>query len=101
MRRFPSIPRATPQFTRRHNGRTAVERVNARRKVLWGIDDGNVVGSRRFSAHVSAVLIVHLACATLLAKAQRKEGTFGTLRLAPIAQKLAELTDAERKEPLR
>lgn len=99
-RRFPSIPRATPQFERRYNGRTAVERVNARLKGLWGIDDGNVVGSRRFSAHVSAVLIVHLACATLLAKAQRKEGTFGTLRLSPIAQKLEELTAAERNAPL-
>ena len=100
LRRFPSLPRATPQFTRRYNGRTAVERVNARLKVLWGIDDGNVVGSRRFSAHVSAVLIVHLACATLLAKAQRKEGTFGTLRLSPIAKKLEELTAAERNAPL-
>lgn len=100
LRRFPSIPRATPQFTRRYNGRTAVERVNARLKGLWGIDDGNVVGSRRFSAHVSAVLIVHLACATLLAKAQRKEGTFGTLRLSPIAQKLHDLTAAERDAPL-
>jgi hypothetical protein len=74
--------------------------VNDRLKVLWGIDDGNVVGSRRFSAHVSAVLLVHLACATLLAKAQRKEGSFGTLRLSPIAQKLEELTAAERNAPL-
>jgi hypothetical protein len=100
VRRFPSIPRNTPQFERRYKGRTAVERVNDRLKVLWGIDDGNVVGSRRFSAHVSAVLLVHLACATLLAKAQRKEGSFGTLRLSPIAQKLEELTAAERNAPL-
>jgi hypothetical protein len=78
-----------------------VERVNDRLKVLWGIDDGNVVGSRRFSAHVSAVLIVHLACATLLAKAQRKEGTFGTLRLSPIAKKLHELNAEERDAPLK
>jgi hypothetical protein len=100
LRRFPSIPRATPQFERLYQGRTAVERVNDRFKVLWGIDDGNVVGARRFSAHVSAVLIVHLACATLLAKAQRTEGSFGTLRLSPIARKLQTLTDEERAAPL-
>ena len=45
-------------------------------------------------------MIVHLACATLLAKAQRKEGTFGTQRLSLFAQKLAELTAAERNAPL-
>jgi hypothetical protein len=90
-RRFPSIPRATPQFDRLYKGRTSVERVNDRMKVFWGLDDGNVVGSRRFCAHVSAVLIVHLAFATLLAKAQRYEGSFGTMKLSPIAKKLQEL----------
>jgi hypothetical protein len=88
LRRFPSIPRATPQLERLYKGRTSVERVNDRLKVWWGLDDGNVVGSRRFSAHVGAVLIVHLAFATLLAKAQRYEGSFGTMRLSPIAKKL-------------
>jgi hypothetical protein len=88
LRRFPSIPRATPSFTRLYKGRTSVERVNDRLKVFWGIDDGNVVGSRRFSVHVAAVLIVHLAFATLLAKAQRQEGSFGTMTLSPIAKKL-------------
>jgi hypothetical protein len=87
-RRFPSIPRATPQFERLYKGRTSVERVNDRLKVWWGLDDGNVVGSRRFCAHVVAVLIVHLAFATLLAKAQRQEGSFGTMKLSPIAKKL-------------
>ena len=38
--------------------------------LFWGLDDENVVGSRRFCAHVVAVLIVHLAFATLLAKAR-------------------------------
>jgi hypothetical protein len=96
LRRFPSIPRATPQFERLYKGRTAVERVNDRMKVFWGLDDGNVVGSRRFCAHVSAVLVIHLACATLLAKAQRQEGSFGTLRLSPIAKKLEELAATEK-----
>jgi hypothetical protein len=91
LRRFPAIPRATPSFERLYKGRTAVERVNDRLKVFWGADDGNVVGSRRFCAHVSAVLIVHLAFATLLAKAQRREGSFGTMTLSPIAKKLQEL----------
>jgi hypothetical protein len=90
-RRFPSIPRGTKQFERLYKGRTAVERVNARLKIFWGLDDGNVVGSRRFCAHVSAVLIVHLAFATVLAKAQRYEGSMGTMKLSPIAKKLQEL----------
>lgn len=93
-RRFPSIPRGTKQFERLYDGRTAVERVNARLKVFWGLDDGNVVGSRRFCAHVGAVMIVHLAFATLLAKAQRYEGSMGTMRLSPIAKKLQELVEA-------
>lgn len=96
LRRFPSIPRSTPSFERLYKGRTAVERVNDRMKVFWGLDDGNVVGARRFCAHVSAVLVIHLACATLLAKAQRKEGSFGTLRLSPIAKKLEELAASEK-----
>jgi hypothetical protein len=91
LRRFPSIPRATPSFERLYKGRTSVERVNDRLKVFWGVDDGNVVGSRRFCAHVVAVLVVHLAFATLLAKAQRQEGSFGTMRLSPIAKRLQEL----------
>jgi Transposase DDE domain/Transposase domain (DUF772) len=91
LRRFPSIPRGTKQFERLYKGRTAVERVNARLKVFWGVDDGNVVGSRRFCAHVGAVLVVHLAFATLLAKAQRYEGSLGTMKLSPIARKLREL----------
>ena len=91
LRRFPSIPRATKQFERLYKGRTSVERVNARLKIFWGIDDGQVYGSRRFHAHVGAVLIVHLGLATVLAQAERSEGTYGTMRLSPIARKLREL----------
>ena len=39
-RRFPALPRATKKFERMYKGRTAVERVNARLKVFWGVDDG-------------------------------------------------------------
>jgi len=81
LRRFPSIPRATRQFEKRYKGRTSVERVNGRLKIFWGIDDGNVVGSRRFHAHVGAVMVVHLAFATQLAVRQKNEGTFGKMRV--------------------
>lgn len=91
LRRFPPIPRATKQFERRYKGRTAVERVNARMKIFWGIDDGQVYGSRRFHAHVGGVMVVHLALATLLAQTERPEGTLGQTRLSPIAQALRKL----------
>jgi hypothetical protein len=94
LRRFPSIPRATKQFERLYAGRTAVERVNGRLKIFWGIDDGQVSGSRRFHAHVGAVMVVHLAFATLLAQAARYEGTFGKMTLSPIAKALRELIEA-------
>ena len=98
LRRFPSIPRATKQFERLYKGRTAVERVNARLKVFWGIDDGQVYGSRRFHGHVGAVMVVHLAFATLLARAARYEGSFGKMSLSPIAKALHELIGAAASE---
>jgi hypothetical protein len=79
LRRFPAIPRATQQFERLYKGRTSVERVNGRLKVFWGLDDGNGVGARRFHAHVGAVMIVHLALATQLAK-QQHEGSLGKMK---------------------
>jgi Transposase DDE domain/Transposase domain (DUF772) len=91
LRRFPSIPRATKQFERLYAGRTAVERVNGRLKIFWGIDDGQVYGARRFHGHVGAVMVVHLAFATLLAQTERREGTYGTMKLSPIAKALREL----------
>ena len=87
-RRFPPVPRATRAFERLYKGRTAVERVNARLKVFWGADDGNVTGARRFHAFVGAVLVVHLVFATLLAKVPRREGTLGQTRLGPVAETL-------------
>jgi hypothetical protein len=94
-RRFPELPRATKKFERMYKGRTAVERVNARLKIFWGADDGNLVGSRRFVAQVGVVLAVHAAFATLLAMAPRREGTLGKLQLGPIAEALR----AKQKEP--
>ena len=88
--RFPAIPRATKQFERLYNGRTAVERVNARLKLFWGVDDGNLRGARRFIANVGAVMVVHAAFATLLAMSPRREGTLGKLKLGPIARALRE-----------
>jgi hypothetical protein len=90
LRRFPAIPRATKLFERRYKGRTAVERVNARLKVFWGADDGNIRGARRFFANVGAVMIVQAAFATLLASAPRHGGTLGKMKLGPVAKALRE-----------
>jgi hypothetical protein len=98
-RRFPSLPRATQKFERLYKGRTAVERVNARLKIFWGVDDGNLSGSRRFVAAVGVVLAVHAAFATLLAAAPRREGTLGKIRLGPIAAALRAQAKAEPPEP--
>jgi hypothetical protein len=88
LRRFPPIPRATKKFERLYRGRTSVERVNARLKIFWGVDDGNSTGARRFHGMIAAVLVVHLAFATALAAAPRREGTLGPLRLGPIQEAL-------------
>jgi hypothetical protein len=93
LRRFPALPRATKMFESLYKGRTSVERVNARLKIFWGVDDGNINGARRFTAQVGMVLIVHAAFATLLASAPRYEGnarpkTLGHTRLSTIAKAL-------------
>ena len=91
-RRFPPIPRATKAFERLYKGRTAVERVNARLKLFWGVDDGNITGAQRFHAMVGCVMLVHGAFATVLARAPRWEGTLCQLRLSPIQKALAVTT---------
>ena len=89
LRRFPPIPRATKQFERLYKGRSACERLNARLKIYWGVDDGNVAGGANFLANVALVMIVHIGLATLLAKARRREpGRLGQTRLSPIAEAL-------------
>jgi len=88
LRRFPAVPRATKKFERLYKGRTAVERVNARLKIFWGADDGNLTGSRRFFALLGVILVVHAAFATLLAMAPRWEGTLGQTKVGPIAKAL-------------
>jgi len=88
LRRFPPIPRQTKEFERLYKGRTAVERVNARLKVFWGVDDGNITGAQRFHAQVGVVVLVHAAFATLLARAPRWEGTLCQTRLSPIQKAL-------------
>jgi hypothetical protein len=88
LRRFPALPRATKKFERLYKGRTSVERVNARLKIFWGADDGNVTGSRRFFSLLGVILVVHAAFATLLAMAPRREGTLGQTKIGPIAKAL-------------
>ncbi len=90
LRRFPAIPRATKQFERLYKGRTSIERINARLKIFWGLDDGNLRGARRFLANVGVVMLVHSAFATVLAATPRREGaTLGAMKLSPIAKALA------------
>lgn len=88
LRRFPPIPRATKLFERLYKDRTAVERVNARLKLFWGADDGNVTGADRFQAHIGVVMLVHITLATLLARAPERKGTLGTMRLSTVAKAL-------------
>ena len=88
LRRFPPIPRATKQFERLYKGRTSVERINARLKIFWGADDGNVTGATRFFAMAGTMMIVHMSFATLLASAPRREGTLGRMKFSAIAKAL-------------
>jgi hypothetical protein len=97
LRRFPPIPRATKRFERLYKGRTAVERVNGRMKIYWGVDDGSITGATRFHAYVGAVLVVHVGMATLLASTARREGPLGRMELSPIAQALRERVAAGRR----
>jgi len=90
LRRFPPIPRGTAAFERRYDGRTAVERVNARVKVFWGADDGNLTGAERFHAHLMTILLVHGAIANWLAVQPRYEGkSLSPTRTSQVAQRLA------------
>ena len=90
LRRFPPIPRATKLFERRYKGRSACERVNARLKLYWGADDGNLAGGYNFMARIGLVLVVHIGLASVLAKTQRRDpGKLGLTRLSPIARALA------------
>ena len=90
LRRFPPIPRATLEFERRYKGRTAIERVNARIKIFWGADDGNVTGPARFHAHLGTVMVVHAVMANWLATQPRYEGkSLSPTRMSQIARKLA------------
>lgn len=88
LRRFPPIPRATKKFERMYKGRTAVERVNARLKLFWGVDDGNITGARRFAAQVGVVMVVQAGLALLLASAPRRDGSLGKTRLSRIQRAL-------------
>lgn len=91
LRRFPPIPRATRTFERLYKGRTASERVQARLKIFWGVDDGNVAGGAGFLASVGLVMVAHIGLAALLASSpRRRTGTLGRLRLGNIAKALAE-----------
>lgn len=90
LRRFPPVPRATKKFERLYKGRTAAERVIARKKIFWGADDGNIAGGASFMATVGIVMVVHAGLAILLAKSPRKDPRtrLGQTKLSPIARAL-------------
>ncbi len=88
LRRFPPIPRATKQFERLYQGRTAVERVIGRMKIFWGTDDGNLAGPTRFYGYMGTGMVAHLGLATVLASTPRRGGPMGTLHLGRIAKAL-------------
>jgi len=97
LRRFPPIPRATKQFERKYKGRTAVERINARVKLFWGADDGNITGASRFHGFLGTVMVVHAGFATLLASAGRRDpapAAWGTMKLSVVAKALRAKTTA-------
>jgi hypothetical protein len=94
LRRHPALARSTKQFERRYKGRTAVERVNGRLKIFWGVDDGNVVGARRFHAHVGVVMVVHVALARCLAGQPRWVGRLSGVSLSPMAEALRRRDEA-------
>ena len=91
LRRFPPIPRATKTFERLYKGRTAVERVNGRMRLFWGVDDGNISGAARFHAYIGAMMLVHLAFATVLAGQSRTPGSLGSMGLGPVQKALQNL----------
>jgi hypothetical protein len=90
LRRFPPIPRGTKKFEELYDGRTAVERANARLKIFWGADDGNIAGAARFHGFFSTVMIIHATFATLLAAAPRHGGVLNQTRLSTISRALQE-----------
>lgn len=90
LRHSSSIGRTTKTFERMYGLHTCTQRVNARLKIFWGADDGKIAGARRFHAFIGAVMIVHVAFATLLlAGIPRHEPTHNHRHLRPSEQALA------------
>ena len=63
--------------------------MNARTKLFWGADDGNVKGAARFHAQLHTIMLVHMGFAILLAKSPRHEGkSLSPTRISEIARRL-------------
>ena len=101
-RRFPEVPRATKKFERLYNERTSVERVNARLKVFWGVEDNGLAGRGRFLARAGVALLVCVTVARLLAMTPRRDGSTSSSlaqqRLHPVAQRLHEARVARARK---
>ena len=80
-RRFPPVPRNTKTFTRLHNQRTAVERVNCRIKKQSGLHTDVLAGAARCLAAVSGAMIIHAAKALFLSVHRDEKHTLGGTKI--------------------
>ena len=76
LRHLGPVPRASKQFDRLYDGRTAVERVNGRLKGPWGLDGLRRRGLRR----VSVWALLALLCMNAFALTMAQAGRLGDVR---------------------
>ena len=76
LRHLGPVPRASKQFERLYDGRTAVERVNGRLKGPWGLDGLRRRGLKR----VSVWALLALLCMNAFALTMAQAGRLGDVR---------------------
>jgi transposase, IS5 family len=81
-RRYPGLWRDSQKWRRLYKQRTAVERVNARLKDFLLLDELTVRGIQKVQAHVAMGLVVLLAGAWAMVKADKVEQARRIVRLA-------------------
>jgi hypothetical protein len=81
-RRFPGLWRESKKWTRLYRKRTAAERVNGRLKDFLLLDQLTVRGMNKVTAHVSIALLVMLAGAEAMVRADRLDQVRHVVRLA-------------------
>jgi IS5 family transposase len=81
-RRFPGLARESKKWVRLYRKRTAAERVNGRLKDFLLLDQLTVRGMNKVTAHVSIALLVMLAGAEAMVRADRLDQVRHVVRLA-------------------